>query len=298
MVVSGRCLETCRFSPEVEDALPPQLPWCLGQAPWGERVSVYPGRVVVAGESDAALVRALQERLVARGCAPAGPLGRFDTATRTAVKLFQARFTDCLGRPLLVDGKVGPLTWASLFGCPGAEDPAPAVDASPLAARALEVARSQIGVREQPTGSNRGVEVDGYLRAVDLEPTQGSFAWCAAFVYWCFARAADELGVDNPAVRTAGVLDHWRRAGTVPRATKVKGAEAAQDPTLVPSGALFAISVGHGLGHMGFVESVTAGSLVTIEGNTNDDGSREGIGVFRRVGRKVNAINLGYVVYG
>jgi len=45
-------------------------------------------------------------------------------------------------------------------------------------------------------------------------------------------------------VRTAGVLDHWRRAGSVPGAAKVGGRDAAQDPTLVPPGAVFAISVG------------------------------------------------------
>jgi hypothetical protein len=35
--------------------------------------------------------------------------------------------------------------------------------------------------------------------------------------------------------------------------------------------------------------------LVTIEGNTNDNGSREGIGVFRREQRKISSINKGFV---
>ena len=37
--------------------------------------------------------------------------------------------------------------------------------------------------------------------------------------------------------------------------------------------------------------------LITVEGNTNDNGSREGIGVFQRNGRKVAAINRGFIDY-
>jgi len=37
--------------------------------------------------------------------------------------------------------------------------------------------------------------------------------------------------------------------------------------------------------------------LETIEGNTNDSGSRNGIGVFRRTGRTVASINRGYIDY-
>jgi hypothetical protein len=36
---------------------------------------------------------------------------------------------------------------------------------------------------------------------------------------------------------------------------------------------------------------------VTIEGNTNEGGGREGIGVFRRNRRKVRGINKGFIDY-
>jgi len=39
------------------------------------------------------------------------------------------------------------------------------------------------------------------------------------------------------------------------------------------------------------------GLLTTIEGNTNNSGSREGIGVFRRKARTINSINEGYLEY-
>jgi hypothetical protein len=99
-----------------------------------------------------------------------------------------------------------------------------------LLAEALKVAVSQIGVMEQPPGSNRGPEVDRYLTAVGLDPTRGSFPWCAAFVFSCFDEAARALGRTNPVIRTAGVLDTGTRPAPTassesppPRPTCTKG---------------------------------------------------------------------------
>ncbi len=60
---------------------------------------------------------------------------------------------------------------------------------------------------------------------------------------------------------------------------------------------IFVLDFGGGAGHTGFVEGVQGGRLVTLEGNTNDDGSREGVGVFRRTGRKIVSINRGFIDY-
>ncbi|TAD81184.1 MAG: CHAP domain-containing protein, partial [Bacteroidetes bacterium] len=46
----------------------------------------------------------------------------------------------------------------------------------------------------------------------------------------------------------------------------------------------------------GLVKSVNGGFITVIEGNTNDNGSREGIGVFERT-RKVASINKGFIEY-
>ena len=40
---------------------------------------------------------------------------------------------------------------------------------------------------------------------------------------------------------------------------------------------------GGGLGHTGIIEAIIDGQLHTIEGNTNDTGSREGYEVCRRI---------------
>ena len=60
---------------------------------------------------------------------------------------------------------------------------------------------------------------------------------------------------------------------------------------------MFVVDTGGGHGHMGLVAEVLGGKLITIEGNTNDGGSREGVGVFRRESRKIAEINKGFVDY-
>jgi hypothetical protein len=254
----------------------------------------YPGRIVQLGEADSAIVVALQERLVARGCGPLPATGVFDAKTRTAVRLFQGRFPDRTGVPLVVDGKVGPLTWEALFG--DGSIPGSTTTDDALLARVVKIAGDELGVLEVPPGSNRGPRVDEYLRVVGLDAAAGSFPWCAAFVYWCFDQAARGLGRSNPVVRTAGVLNHWRRAAQhgVPR---LAAADATANPGRVRPGMIFVQDFGGGAGHTGLVESVQGGRLVTLEGNTNDDGSREGIGVFRRTGRKIVSINKGFIDY-
>ena len=118
----------------------------------------FPGRVLKKGDQGEATVRQIQRRLNGRGCGPINPNGVFGIETERAVKLFQARFPDVDGQPLVVDGKVGSITWAALFG----EEPVPATETppTPLLEKAITIARSQIGVMEQPAGSNRGPQVD------------------------------------------------------------------------------------------------------------------------------------------
>lgn len=257
----------------------------------------YPGRLVRQGEENAALVRRIQDRLNALGCArpPLRTDGDFGSKTEGAVRVFQARSEDQDGDPLVVDGIVGALTWEALFG----EETLPRVHVrpaqAPLLAKVLEVARGEVGVLEDPPGSNRGRQVEAYLGSTGLD---GGYAWCAAFVHWCFQQAAEALGTDNPCICTAGVLDHWNRAGRE-GARRITHAQASQDPQLVQPGMVFVIDTGDpgGAGHTGLVERVEGGKLVTIEGNTNAAGGREGVGVFRRHRRKVNQINKGFIDY-
>ncbi len=257
----------------------------------------YPGRLIRQGEENSGYVRLIQRRLNELGCAnpPLETDGDFGAKTEHAVRLFQARSEDSRGEPLGIDGFVGPLTWEVLFG----EDSLPRVHArpsqTPLLAKVLEIARGEIGVLEDPPGSNRGQRIEEYLESTGLG---GGYPWCAAFVHWCFEQAAKELGIDNPCINTAGVLDHWNRARQE-GIRRITSLQAEADPQLVQPGMIFIIDTGApgGAGHTGIVERVEGGKLVTIEGNTNKSGGREGIGVFRRTGRKTNGINKGFIDY-
>ncbi len=255
----------------------------------------FPGRAVKLDDPRPELVLLIQRRLNAAGCGPVTEDGAFTRQVQRAVKLFQMRFTDADGMPLKVDGIVGPITWTALFG--HEQSPQPLQPALvPLAAAVLAAAEGEIGVREDPPGSNRGPRVDEYLRGVGLNPAGGSFPWCAAFVYFCFAAASAQLGRRNPAVRTAGVLAHWNGAESH-GARRIGMADAASQPQLVKPGQIFIIDYGRGAGHTGFVTGMRSGKLLTIEGNTNDGGSREGIGVFARHGRTIGSINKGFIEY-
>lgn len=258
--------------------------------------SPFPGSVIKVGSPDTRAVKLIQKRLNALGCGPVPEDGVFDNVrTKGAVKLFQSRFMDVTGQPLEIDGKVGSLTWGAMFGA--STVPSRLEASNQLATAAIAFADTQIGVMEDPLGSNRGPQVDKYLQSVNLDP-KGGFAWCVAFTHFCYQAAAQTLGMANPHVRTAGVLDHWAKAGKRADATRVTTAQALADPGLVRPGSLFIISLGGGLGHSGMVVEVSSGRLVTIEGNTNDNGSRNGIGVFKRTARKIGQINKGFIAYG
>lgn len=247
----------------------------------------YPGYLIKRGETNRAIVKAIQQQLIAMGCGPLAIDGDYQDRTIRAVKLFQSRTTDQNGNLLEPDGKVGAITWASLFGVVSV----PQIETTKkgLLTRALEIATTQVGVSEIG-GANCGPEVEKYLASVGL-PKGNS--WCMSFVYWCFQQAATELHVKNPLVKTGGVLKGWNDA----TCKKIVAAEAVNNPSLIKPGQIFIIDHGGGLGHTGIVKSVNGGFLTTIEGNTNNTQSREGIGVFELTSRKIKNINKGFLQY-
>lgn len=151
-----------------------------------------------------------------------------------------------------------------------------------LAEAVLLVARDEVGVREE--GRNRGPRVDEYLRCAGLDPERGPFAWCAAFVYWCFEQASRICVRKNPLPRTANVHRLWRRAPVAWRASEPQ------------PGSIFLMERDKLHGHAGIVVGRRGlVTLDTIEGNTNVAGSREGDGVYSR-SRDIDEINLGFLV--
>lgn len=146
----------------------------------------------------------------------------------------------------------------------------------------IDVAVSQIGNEEIPRGSNWGEHVQKYLASVDVDFPA---AWCMAFIYWCVEESGIRVsdgtgGLKNPLVKTAGVLRQWNEvASQFPLSVHKKMKVSSPQP-----GDIFIMDHGHGLGHAGFIESIDPDGLIrTIEGNTNDEGDRDGYEVCRRI---------------
>jgi hypothetical protein len=268
-----------------------------------QKAPTYPAHLIKLDSTDTASVRLIQQRLCDLGFTqPNGkrslPLqvdGIFGTHTADAVKLFQIRHTDLYGRPLQMDGEVGSDTWGALFGR-ATLYVSKARPSNKLIAKVLEVATGEIGVREEPPGSNKGKRIGDYQRAVGIDPGE---PWCVAFIFFCFADAARALKRKNPIeeadCKTGSVLDLWNRARRAQSINLLLHDEALNDPSKVKAGMIFAISTGGGNGHVGLIANVSGNRLETIEGNTNDGGSREGVGVFRHTGRTIDSINRGFI---
>jgi hypothetical protein len=259
----------------------------------------YPGRLIKSGEQDARIVKALKGQLNrtlalqgrnAIRLDPDNPM--FGPQMKQAVQMFQARHMDAEGRPLRTDGEVGAITWAALFG----NDSVPSAEqsADTLLARVLQIAGAEEArqVREVPPNSNRGPDVEAYLRRAGVGP---GLAWCCAFIYWCFDEAALALDRANPMFKTAGCLAHWNGAPSM-GARRLTRSQAVADPARVQPGMVFIMDFGGGAGHTGLVESVAGGHVATLEGNTDASKTREGGGVYRLT-RKLADVNKGFIDY-
>jgi hypothetical protein len=111
-------------------------------------------------------------------------------------------------------------------------------------------ARTQVGVRETPPGSNRGVPLRRYVRW--FEPDSPAMPWCAYFISWCHDQVTDR----NQRVP-------WRSPGQV---QAIRNWRPHVRPPL--HGDFFGI----GDEHMGVVWQVdpAARTIRTIEGNYSD----------------------------
>ncbi len=163
-----------------------------------------------------------------------------------------------------------------------------------LAFAALQAAAAQLGQCEHPKGSNRGPMVNEYLQSVGLSP---GYAWCQAFVYWCYKMAAEKTGVVNPVVKTGSVHNCWNDTTSNTTVIKLLKAEIAKRPELVKPGDQFILFYNDSAGHTGIVERVTGSVLHTIEGNSNSNGSREGYEVARHQRSIDDKTLIGFVRY-
>lgn len=124
----------------------------------------------------------------------------------------------------------------------------------------------EIGVVEDPKGSNRGPRVDQYNIRAGYGPVP--VYWCLSLQFFCIDEACKEVGVANPVPRTGDcdTVLFWAR----------KNGYAFDKPQ---ADDLFMYLSSHtDATHTGAVDRVLGdGSKIqTIEGNSNNDGSRNG----------------------
>jgi hypothetical protein len=140
----------------------------------------------------------------------------------------------------------------------------------------IRIAKAEVGVREI-ANTNCGERVDQYKAATWLNPKKG-WAWCAAFVCWVVREAMTSAGVKQTKTfkrpRTAGAWDFENWSLEQDKTTNTK---KPHDGDILPGDiVMFTFS------HIGIAVSAPDddGNVTTVEGNTDDAGSREGGGVY------------------
>jgi len=136
--------------------------------------------------------------------------------------------------------------------------------------RLQEIYATELGVREL-SGKNDGPKVEQYLHYVGLK--KGN-PWCAAFVCWALGNA----GLSNP--RSGWSPDLFPDANVTWRRSRALHA----DNKPPRPGDVFGIwfpQKGR-IAHVGFVDHWGENWMISVEGNTNEAGSAEGDGVYRK----------------
>lgn len=129
--------------------------------------------------------------------------GHFGEITRAAVQRFQRE------QRLEVDGIVGPESWEAIMRLRGPTRPAAPLVGAPW----LDIARSEMGVRERPGRASHERRIVEYHATTTLRATDDETPWCSSFVNWVMAQAGHR-GTNSAAARSW--LD-WGRALDEPR---------------------------------------------------------------------------------
>lgn len=132
--------------------------------------------------------------------------------------------------------------------------------------------QSQVGVREL-SGRNDGFEVEKYLASTDLGK---GYAWCAAFVNWnleqCGSNSAGSAWSPDWLPASTTIYKRGQFSYATPQPGDVFGIYFQSKKRIA---------------HVGFIERWGNTSFaITVEGNTNDAGSRDGDGVYRKFRHK------------
>lgn len=135
------------------------------------------------------------------------------------------------------------------------------------AERLLELARSQIGVKESPAGSN-SVKYNTWYYGRKVSGS--AYPWCMAFDQWLF----DQIGHPLPyKTASCGALLRWYKKNDPACIVTIP---APGDITI------FDLPGGKDTDHTGILESIVGDNVVTIDGNTGTTNDANGGAVMRR----------------
>jgi hypothetical protein len=196
----------------------------------------------------------------------------FGPATDSAIREFQKK------NGLKSDGVVGKNTFARLIK--------PMTDAlKPIAAGGKSLGKMVVAYAEQHLkqapleigGQNRGPWVRLYM-----DGNEGpEWPWCAGFASFILKQACRTLDVALP-IETSVSCDVL--AGQAKQKEIFVSEPKAKDRNLVMPGSLFLVRrTDTDWIHTGIVLTADSDVFYTIEGNTNDDGGREGYEVCKRI---------------
>jgi hypothetical protein len=138
----------------------------------------------------------------------------------------------------------------------------PAPGGTPAGQTILNAVRNEVGVAEQPPGSNDGPRIAQYRQAT---AGAGVGPWCAYFVSWAARQAGAPIGDQGQGF---GLVDDvWAWAERSGKAIPAAGAVPQPGDLIVWDE------------HIGVVESVDPdGAIRTIEGNSSDSVARRTYG--------------------
>ncbi len=149
------------------------------------------------------------------------------------------------------------------------------------AEKVLSIAKSEVGIKEAYSNGH-WVNNSKYNKWFGTIPgySQGGYGypWCAVFVAW----VAEKAGLKALYPKTAGCLTavNWFKNKGRWSFYPAVGAQVFFGP--------------NGGTHTGLVVSYDATTITTVEGNTNDDGSAEGDGVYLRKRARTSTNTYGY----
>lgn len=157
-----------------------------------------------------------------------------------------------------------------------------------LPERIAKWALTKVGVREKG-GPNKGPDLQPFFDADSYDPNgskpgDDGYAWCASFVCWAVKKAMEEGGkftFKRPTTPGAFAFETWSLAQDNSTWTKKPAGNDIQRGDLV----IFNFShIGIALG-----SPDSKGVFPTVEGNTNQAGSREGDGVYKKT-RNISSV--------